>query len=46
MGRREEALEELRRYLASGPEIRDRARIEDMVERLESGGRPDEEVEP
>jgi regulator of sirC expression with transglutaminase-like and TPR domain len=46
MGRREEALEELRRYLASGPETRDRARIEEMVRKLESGGRPDEEVEP
>lgn len=46
MGRRAEAVEELRRYLASGAEMRDRARIEDMVESLEAGGHPDEEIEP
>ncbi len=46
MGRHEEALEELRRYLASEPETRERARIEGMVDNLEAGRRIDEEVEP
>ena len=46
MGRREEAVEELRRYLASEPGTRERARIEEMVDSLEAGGGPDEEVEP
>lgn len=46
MGRREEAVAELKRYLESGPETRERSRIEEMVEDLEAGGRPDEEVEP
>jgi regulator of sirC expression with transglutaminase-like and TPR domain len=46
MGRHAEALAELRRYLASGPETRERARIEEMVDALESDGPVDEEVEP
>jgi regulator of sirC expression with transglutaminase-like and TPR domain len=46
MGRREEALEELRRYLESGPETRERARIEEMVRSLEAGESAGEEIEP
>lgn len=46
MGRHAEALAELRRYLATGPETREKARIEEMVEALESGGPVDDEVEP
>lgn len=46
MGRREEAVEELRRYLAMDPESLERSRVEGMVDSLESGGRLDEEVEP
>ncbi|MEJ2538670.1 MAG: tetratricopeptide repeat protein, partial [Gemmatimonadota bacterium] len=42
LGRREEALDELRRYLASGPDSRERLRVEGIVDRLESGRLPDE----
>jgi len=45
MGRRQEAVEELRRYLAMDPEALERARVEGLVDSLESGGRLDE-VEP
>ncbi len=47
MGRRDEAVDELRRYLATGPEGRERARIEEIVEQLSAGGDPEpEELEP
>ena len=38
MGRRDEAVDELRRYLATGPEGRERARIEEIVDQLVDGG--------
>jgi len=47
MGRRDEAVDELRRYLATGPEGRERARIEEIVDQLVTGDEPDaEELRP
>jgi regulator of sirC expression with transglutaminase-like and TPR domain len=47
MGRREEAVDELRRYLATGPEGRERTRIEEIVDQLVAGGDPEpEELQP
>jgi len=47
LGRRDEAVDELRRYLATGPEGRERARIEGIVERLTTGVDPDpQELQP
>ncbi len=47
MGRRDEAVDELRRYLATGPDDRERARIEEIVDQLAAGGDPDsQELQP
>ena len=41
LGRREEAVDELRRYLAASPEGRERSRVEEIVEHLAAGGELD-----
>ncbi|HSM03782.1 MAG TPA: transglutaminase-like domain-containing protein [Longimicrobiales bacterium] len=41
LGRREEAVDELRRYLATSPEGRERSRVEEIVDHLAAGGELD-----
>lgn len=41
LGRREEAVDELRRYLAVSPEGRERSRVEEIVDHLAAGGELD-----